>query len=253
MAKDTVIGPCAFCTTDSKLCDSHIQPRWLYRERGTDFKLISSTHDFELRRPIGPYEKLLCLKCEGTMGVYDDYSAEFFKGCKTWPRDLRTNWCAVYQYDYAKLKLFALSMLWRAGVASQEFYSMVQLDTATMADLHDMIEKEDPGLEQDYSVMISMREATNGLENIGWNPAIKQFRDNLKWCTFDLNQFRCDIKISRETTNFDDLFLLKPAPPLLIVTGPIFQERVSKFQNHSLDQQERERKFRESHPKKKPE
>jgi hypothetical protein len=251
MTKQKKLGICAFCTKLRRLCDSHILPRWLYRERGTNFKLISSTHPFKLRRPIGPYEKLLCLECEGLMGRYDEYSAEFFKVSRYWPCDERTNWRVVYTYDYEKLKLFFLSVLWRAGAANQDFYSQIQPDAATMADLHNMIKNGQPGDAQDYSVMLSMRERHNGLEKVGWNPCITTKLDKLQWAHFDLNEFSCDIKIGKELTSFEPRILLSDVPPVLIVTGPTFNERISQFRNHSLNQQERERQFRELHKKKK--
>ncbi len=245
MTKRKNIASCSFCTKQRQLCKSHIQPRWLYRERGTNFKLIASDAIFEKSSPIGPYEHLLCLECEGLMGKFDDYSALFFKGSRWWPRDERTNWRAIYQYDYTPLKLFMLSMLWRAGVAKTDYFANVVLSEEVMNDLHSRIEKRDPGTEQDYTVMIQMREPHGGLERVGWSPLITKRSDKLEWCRFDLNEFSCDIKISREPTTFEPRVLLTDKPPLLVVTGPTYNERLMQFKEQSLARKERERLFRE--------
>lgn len=250
MTKAKDHGICAFCQNPSVLRNSHIQPRWLYRERGSDIKLISTNSPFESRSPIGPYEKLLCDTCEGLMGVFDDYSAEFFKGSNYWPRDERTNWRVIYTYDYEILKLFMLSILWRAGAARGEYFSQVVLDTAIMTELKKMIESKNPGGEQDFSVMISMRNKADGLEKVGWNPFTVVKKDNLTWAHFDLNEFGCDIKLGREHSEFCQPVYLKEKPPLFVVTGPTFNERLLKMKNHSLDRQERERQFKEDHKKK---
>ena len=98
--------------------------------------------------------------------------------------------------------------------------------------------------------MLAMRDPKNGLEKVGWNPIITDRLDGLKWCRFDLNEFSCDIKISRQITSFDELVLLTDKPPLLVVTGPTFDKRLLQFKNHSLAQQERERQFKELHKRK---
>ncbi len=251
MTKQKKIATCKFCTKSRQLCKSHIQPRWLYRERGTNFKLIASDAIFEKSAPIGPYEHLLCLECEGLMGKYDDYSATFFKGSRWWPRDERTNWRVIFQYDYSLLKLFMLSMLWRAGVAQTDYFANVVLSEPVLDDLHSMIEKRDAGNEQDYSVMIQMREPRGGLEKVGRSPYIKKRSDNLEWCRFDLNEFSCDIKISKDQTSMEPKILLTDRPPILVVTGPTYTERLLEFKDQSLARSERERVFREEQAMKK--
>lgn len=249
VTKHKKIGVCAFCEKPRTLCDSHIQPRWLYRARGSDLKLIMKNYPFPIKAPKGPYERLLCLECEGLMGKYDDYSAVFFKESKHWFRDERTNWKVTYTYDYPKLKLFMLSMLWRAAKAQLEFFSLIQLSDETMNDLRAMIKSGDPGNEHDYSVMVSMRERRNGLEKLGWNPAITVRQDNLKWSRFDLNEFGCDIKVSREESTMFEPVLLRPTPPLLIVTGPTLTERLDQMKNHELQRKALEEQFRQTHKK----
>jgi hypothetical protein len=245
LTKQNELEICAFCGEAGPLCDSHAQPRWLYRERGTDLKLISSNEVFTKSAPIGPYERLLCPNCEKLMRPYDDYSAVFFRNRRSWLRDEKTNWWVVYKYDYSRLKLFFISLLWRAAVAKHEFYSLVELDDRTLDDLHHMIETGDPGDEQNYSVMLAMRETDNGLEKLGWNPAITERLDNLKWCRFDLNQFPCDVKVSKQQTSFEPRVLLSRTPPLLVVTGPVYSDRLLQMKNHSLARQEREKNFKE--------
>ncbi len=243
-------GICAFCGNPRKLCESHIQPRWLYKDRdtGSGFFLISESDPFRKAAPIGPYEYLLCTACEEHMGKYDTYSAGFFRGADKWqveaPHGMKIR--VVPAYDYKLLKLFMMSVLWRAAAASHPFYSSATLEPPVMELLHQMIEANDPGNEADFSVSISMRTKFHGLERIGGGPKPSTRKEGNRWYRFDLNEFACDIKAGCEPTDFPIEALLKPDPPLLIYEGPVVAERMNEFRQMSLDQQERERKFKEA-------
>jgi hypothetical protein len=55
----------------------------------------------------------------------------------------------ILDLDYAKLKLFQLSLLWRAGVARQEFFAKVDLGEYAET-LRQMLHSSDPGSSADF-------------------------------------------------------------------------------------------------------
>ena len=72
-------------------------------------------------------EYLLCSVCEGKFSAYERYGAEFFRnldGLNTVRHKKRR---VVTGLDYSKMRMFFLSMLWRAGVASIDIFQHVKL------------------------------------------------------------------------------------------------------------------------------
>ena len=65
--------------------------------------------------------------------------------------------------DYKKLKLFQLSLLWRAGIAKGSFFKNVDLGEFHSARLQALLHAENPGLDTDYAcVMIDLQHNGNG-------------------------------------------------------------------------------------------
>jgi hypothetical protein len=60
----------------------------------------------------------------------------------------------VRDFDYKKLKLFFISMIWRASVASHQFFSKVSLGQfEDIAKQH--IANSDPGASEDFSTLLA--------------------------------------------------------------------------------------------------
>lgn len=85
------------------------------------------------RRPGGLYdEKLVCESCEGLFLPWDTYAADFF--LNRLPTDgqpwIENGEILAYQFehvDYTRLKLFAISLLWRASVTTNEVFRNVRI------------------------------------------------------------------------------------------------------------------------------
>lgn len=112
------------------------------------------------RRPGGHYdEELLCDSCERRFWPWDTYGAEFFLN------RLRTEgqpWIAsngevlAYQFeniDYTQLKLFAISLLWRASATTNEFFRRVKIGPYEAA-ARQMILNENAGTADEFATMI---------------------------------------------------------------------------------------------------
>jgi hypothetical protein len=142
---------CRFCELLPASVDAHIMPRSFLRDRsepGRHNYLLSTKHDFAQRSPTGVYDgNLVCETCEGRFGIYDDYGHEFFKLKEAVRLVSPQNaeplvWqCPV---DYAKLKLFILSIMWRASASERSECAGVKLGQFSNR-IREMIASGDPG------------------------------------------------------------------------------------------------------------
>lgn len=125
---------CAGCGELKKLVRAHIVPEsfctLLARPKKAPLFVTSDKHP--KRMPIGFYDtNILCSECEEKFSRSDDYGFSLLCQQKEMLEDVNHGYELVAQmirrYDFAQLKLFVLSVLWRAGVSKLEFYEHVQL------------------------------------------------------------------------------------------------------------------------------
>jgi len=103
----------------------------------------------------GFWERLLCKECEGKFSRYETYASNNLLNLTLpLPQSKEDLVNTVQVDDYAKLKLFLLSMLWRVGVARHGFFSCVDLGPHTDR-LREMLIAEDPGEPDEYGCHIS--------------------------------------------------------------------------------------------------
>lgn len=151
---------CALCRRERQLCDSHIIPEFMYRP-GYDEKGRLSQIDVKTgRRPFiqkGYRESLLCEHCEGFLN--DNYEKPFNRAwyergvLSEFPTDAEV---VLARVDYAPFKLFHLSVLWRASVASGGGFQTVDLGSHEEP-LRNMITDGDPGDSDQYPLIAIAR------------------------------------------------------------------------------------------------
>lgn len=126
---------CALCLQKRELRLSHIIPEFFYKA----LALYDEKHRFYAystvpEEPVaGPHQKgfrehLLCDECEGRRNPWETYARTVIFGgvpldCATDPQGN----ALAEGVDYAKFKLFSMSLLWRAGVSSLEGFNEVNL------------------------------------------------------------------------------------------------------------------------------
>jgi len=113
------------------------------------------------RRPGGHYdEELVCEPCERLFSRGDDYAAQFFLNQfreDGQPLNASTGEVMAYRYDnidYRKLKLFAISLLWRVAASSIVFCARVTIGPHEER-ARQLILANDPGAPEDFSVLIA--------------------------------------------------------------------------------------------------
>jgi hypothetical protein len=122
---------CALCQSRSPLQDSHIIPEFLYEEL---YDKIHRFHvvPFDASKPErfkqqGLYEKLLCEVCEQKFSVWEKYAKEAFCEGTGIKIEQSGGLFKLSNLDYHKFRLFLLSLLWRMGVSTQDFFKLVNL------------------------------------------------------------------------------------------------------------------------------
>lgn len=149
-------GKCKLCLKYSVLKKSHIIPEYFYKP------MYDSKHRFSQISPEpnkrnqyvqkGLREYLLCNECEQHINIYEKYANEvmFYKQ----PKKVDQNYKIAYieGIDYRLMKLFQLSILWRASVSKLETFSTVNLGPHQER-LRKMILKNQPGSYTDYGCL----------------------------------------------------------------------------------------------------
>jgi hypothetical protein len=148
---------CRLCLKEAKLSKSHIISEFLYTpmydEKTNRFFVISSDPERPDRtRPTGIYERLLCADCEQVLNRYEDYGAKALKGGTKVEYAQVGNELRMRGVDYAKLKLFYLSLLWRMSVSTQPFFKEVALGPHEEV-LRKMLLDGRPGDVDEYGVL----------------------------------------------------------------------------------------------------
>jgi len=201
-----MIGSCKLCGSVGVLKESHVIPdfyiRGLEHKRVTGKKGVSQPFSFVLstladladeeggakqrghwEKILGMKEYLLCGKCEQEFSEYESYARLFLYGntpppLKKLPLGSRIA-APVGQagledlldvrkviVDYKRLKLFQLSILWRAGVAKGSFFEDVNLGSFHEMKLRNLLSTKNPGLDTDYAcLMVDLQHNGKGCED----------------------------------------------------------------------------------------
>lgn len=122
---------CKLCLQERELQNSHIIPEFLYKplyDRLHRCQVLSINED-EKNKYVqkGIREKSLCSDCEQLLCIYEKYANEVLSGGVEIEIENYPNRIIVRNIDYKKFKLFQLSILWRASVSSDKFFSEINL------------------------------------------------------------------------------------------------------------------------------
>lgn len=149
--------PCALCLRDVDLCRSHVIPEFLYEtlyDEKHRLQVLSVIPDQDnWREQKGLRERLLCSECELKFSVWERYASLALKGGIPLTYRREGDIVFVSGLDYAKFKLFQMSVLWRAGVSALPFFEKVQLGHHAEV-LRTHLLAGDPGFPQRYGCFI---------------------------------------------------------------------------------------------------
>jgi hypothetical protein len=226
---------CKLCGEDRKLIKAHIIPEGFFRPLrlgSTVLEMHSNTNGaLPKKSPIGIYDKnILCEKCDKYIGLWDDYAHKlliqnFSENFAVYEGSTKAAY-KINVYDYEKLILFFLSILWRATISSQPFYKRIEIGAHEHI-LKEMIINGDPGGTYDYAVSLAKFS----------DPRIKEMLDphktrlnSINYCQFYITGFVLYIKTDkRNPPDFLKEFCLKRDPPFWIILRDIDRGKDGKI------------------------
>jgi hypothetical protein len=141
---------------------AHIVPRAFYelppQEEGPCVLVSNALNTFPKKVPVGIYDETMVTQDgENLFKPWDDYAIRILLKEKDAfePRidgDKVIGW-TLSEYEYSPLKLFALSILWRAHTSTRREFAKVQLGPHEPIIKGFLLNKE-PGTPEEYSVII---------------------------------------------------------------------------------------------------
>lgn len=156
---------CQFCKKEKKLCRAHIIPVSFYRFmypngkiEGDSLILIADNKEFVKKRRIGLYDRtILCEECDGKLGKYDQYGKSVFLDIEpTLIKVIESGNAFLFQdVDPKNLKLFILSIIWRASISNLPEFKSVKFSTKFEEEIREMLIAGNVGGLNDFSVVIS--------------------------------------------------------------------------------------------------
>lgn len=218
---------CKFCLEDKKCIEAHIIPNSLYEPIFNDKKgmliISDESKNYPKKQHTGIYDnKIICEKCERLFSKPDDFAKSFFSADILEESFIKHNneklpAYIIKDYDYHNLKLFLISLLWRASASTQLFFSKVNVGPFENQ-IKEMIKNNDPGDENTFSVTLTR------YDNIlASRTGLSPFRE--KWSDSDINYYifylcgwKCYIKVDqRPAPEIMRDFMAKPNQPLIIL------------------------------------
>ena len=156
-------GTCRLCNQVRQLVIAHIIPRsFSLRAKGQSKQLIEAREhdmkDVQYWQNGVSDDQILCEGCERTFQSWDDYGFQVLgnpPGNDAFPRDdSEVQAFVIKNTDYSRLKLFVLSVLWRASVSKEPFFARVQLGKHEPI-IADMIRNQNPGGFDEFPVVLA--------------------------------------------------------------------------------------------------
>lgn len=147
---------CKLCLKDLPPRKSHIIPEFLYKplydEKHRMHVLSINAKRPKPREQKGLREKLLCDDCEGYLSKLETYACEAFYEDNGVEALHEEKFVRVKNLNYKQIKLFLLSVVWRASVSSLEFFEQVNLGPHEEV-IRRMLIDADPGPTSKYGVI----------------------------------------------------------------------------------------------------
>jgi len=153
--------PCKLCGGRGPLRRSHILPEFLYESLYDEkHRYVGIRPDPDSKNPfeqLGLREYLLCGGCEGRLSVWETYAANVLRNLPDTAQARPGEVVEVRDVDYTRFKLFQLSLVWRAGVATHASFAEAALGPH-LGNIRDLLNNEDPGHRARYGcVLIGFR------------------------------------------------------------------------------------------------
>ncbi len=171
------VETCKLCHEEKQLCYSHVIPEFMYLEMYDEkhraLKVESDPGTRERFPQKGEREFLFCDDCEGRLGKFENYASPIVKSLLALEVEEDDGTYIVRDINYQSFKLFQMSLLWRASVASIDMFGNIALGSHEER-LRKMLLSEDPGPPDQYGCMMVAMQDTKYMHRIIWSPETDQ-------------------------------------------------------------------------------
>jgi len=199
---------CKLCLEDKKLVKSHIIPEFFYKSiysnsHSRKISVLSTdkipTEFLNLQK--GIREKILCNDCEQIISPWEKYARELIYGSSLLKVHSDSNLIQIEGVDYKKLKLFGISLIWRASVSRKSFFEDVKLGCHEEV-IRNMLLMAEPGYEYQYAIVLwAIKMKNSPIKDLVMQPD-KLFDEGFTYFRFILGSFMWLFIISRDGRPF---------------------------------------------------
>ncbi|KAF1082710.1 MAG: hypothetical protein GQF41_0477 [Candidatus Rifleibacterium amylolyticum] len=220
---------CKLCDQTKALIKAHCIPKAFFVTLKDDVKeplLIVKKGDKHTKRSqIGVYDKkILCSECEKVFQEWDDYGQKILIKERGKAQKLMVGSFPVLKFenvDYAKLKMFVISVFWRAGISNEPYYEKITLGPFEQK-LRNMIKNADPGEPEDFSFLLFCLKETN--PKVAVSPQFAVY-DRVNYVVFFLDKYILRIKSdSRSSPRCFQHLTFQPGDDLYVPQRDLFRE-----------------------------
>lgn len=214
---------CCLCQTEQRLIKAHVIPAGFFRSLGDVAETLeihtNKPGAHPKRAPIGVYDKsILCRPCDNVFSPWEKHAQDvllrdFSDTTAIYHGPAKLGWI-VRTFDYRLLKLFFLSLLWRASVSTHDFYRRVSTGPFEQ-ELRTMIVAGEPGPPDRFAVILGRFDAPSYSAMLDPHP---DRYNGVNYVRFYLAGFVAYIKVDRRPPQ-DPLaaFILRPDVPIAVV------------------------------------
>jgi len=217
------VGSCKMCGETRPLIKAHVIPRSFFKQLIDGSGPLKMASDkpgtYPRTSPTGAYDnQLVCGRCEELFAPWDGYAQKLllepYKDSSYIKFEGQRHAYVFQDVDYRRLKLFFVSLLWRASTSAEGFYERIRLgpfeDSAKQ-----MILENDPGETERFAVNLARFEDPLGRTMLG--PDRTKFFD-INYCRFYLAGYVAYIKVDqRKSPDFLQEFLLCQGRPFAVI------------------------------------
>jgi len=187
------------------LVKSHVIPESFFRDLREDedyLKLISPSGEHPKRSPIGVYDKeILCRECEDKFQCFDFYAATTLidrEGQKPITDRGKVAAYLLQGIEYEQLKLFFVSLIWRASISKHRFYEKVDLGPLETT-AKNIIWNEESAAKDDFSFVLARFDGSETLSKVMLDPHPERFF-KIRYYRFYLGGYVLYIKADSQKT-----------------------------------------------------
>jgi hypothetical protein len=192
-----MIETCPFCKNPGEKVDAHIIPKAFFEDIANDGNVLKqrALDNHAKRVPIGIYDdQIWCKSCEVKYGKWDDFAIAILRT----PIEEFSKLNNAYELqidNLDKLRLFFISLIWRASTSKHVFFDQVSL--GGLADLaKTLLVSSSPGSIENFSTIITYSGDDDCLIA---NPLDVRYSDVLFY-RFYLGRFVAEIKVDSKPT-----------------------------------------------------